>query len=222
MDRADNADILCVPAAPQDADAILRLYARIFHQREPLLSSQSFGEDRTFAFARELLGTGYGRRSLEAGLWMKAVDEDARNALVGFVVCGDPLEQTPSGLPEGLSASEAEKALAALALLEQLREPLEERLGGGRWLHISGVGVAPGYEGRGIATRMLRMALERAGELGYTHAAAECTGPASRRCHEKCGFRSLHSVRYAEFRHMGRRPFADLEGECHLMVKDLL
>ncbi len=97
-----------------------------------------------------------------------------------------------------------------MALMGEVRKPVKERIGSeaSKCLHVAAVGVAPGYEGAGIATNLLQTALEHATAREFTHLFSECTSRRSRRCHERLGFQFLHSVAVGEFSVDGVRPFA--------------
>ena len=58
-------------------------------------------------------------------------------------------------------------------------------------------------------------------EKGYCYAAADCTGPVSQRCHQKCGFTQQDSIGFGSFDFEGNSVFSKLEGACALMVKKL-
>lgn len=112
---------------------------------------------------------------------------------------------------------------AVMALMGEVRKPVKERIGSeaGKCLHVAAVGVAPGYEGAGIATNLLQTALEQATAREFTHMFSECTSMGSRRCHEKIGFQCLHSVPLREFSVDGERPFAQNNLHIYLLWKDL-
>ncbi len=216
------SEISVTPARQTEIDEVLRLYAWAFHGREPLMNYLGFSEERMVSIARAL----YANRTndlLEEGLWLIARDMGTAGAPAGFIISSDLLTDKPTELPEGMTTEEKAKVPPILALMEKLRRPVNERfsLKKGECLHIAALGIVPGYEGLGIATQLLETVLARARGFGYLYAASECTGPASRRCHEKCGFRSLVAVAYAGFLFERERPFGDVPGECHMMWREL-
>lgn len=207
---------------PEDIGDVLRLYAGIFCQSEPLTRWLGFPEERIIAIAR-LMYLRPGDRPQQRELWLKASIEEDATGPVGFLIASDIREQDPAEPPEGLTAQELTKVPPLEGFLKELRRPMEEQYSPakGECLHISAIGVASGYEGLGIATRLLGETLEEARPRGYRLAASECTGPASLQCHRKCGFKSIHSVEYKTFEFEGVRPFANIDGVCHLVVKEL-
>ncbi len=218
--KPDPDGIHILPAQVRDSRGILRLYAEIFSRREPLTRSLRFSQERIVAIA-EAMYLNRNNDSLRQGLWLKATLSRNAEKPVGFIVTGDITAENPDQPPEGMTDEEMAKAPAVMALLEEVRRPLNEQysFGGGQCLHIAALGVDSGREGLGIGGRLLEAALARAKEIGYGYAVSECTGPGSRRCHEKCGFHRLHSVEYAGFEFRGTRPFAAIPGECHLMIR---
>ncbi len=206
---------------PEKAGALLDLYVDIFHDREPLTRHLGSSRARMRGLARSLYldpeMPSYGRRQ-----WWEARDRDAAGPRIGLLVGEDLVADAMTDPPPGMTPEERKAFPSMMALFEAIRQPLADRtLREGECFRVAAVGVVAGHEGRGVAARLLEAALERARDMGFRHAMAECTGPASRRCHERCGFRSLLAVEYASFEYEGQRPFADLPGICHLMWADL-
>jgi len=160
---------------------------------------------------------------LAQGLCWIARDRAAANRSVGFIACDDPAAAGGQEMPDGLTDREIEMVSAVAALLEEIRRPVKDRLalGAGTCLHVTAVGVAWEYEGAGIAARLLQTALREAKARGFLHAFAECTSPASRKCHEKAGFKSLHGISGNTFLVDGGYPFKGCHLDIHLMWKRL-
>jgi len=214
-------EIVIAPAREKDFGTILRLYAEIFSRSEPLTRHMGFSEERIKAVA-ETMYPSINNDALRRGLWLKAtLDRDVSNP-IGFIVTNDISAENPNEPPEGLSEEEIAKAAPVMAFLQEVRQPLDAKYSfeKGQCLHITALGVEAGFEGLGIAGRLLESVLKRSKDFGYRYSASECTGSASKRCHEKRGFRSLHSVKYAGFEFQGTRPFDYIPGECHLMFKE--
>ncbi len=215
--------IVIAPAMENDSDMLLKLYAEIFSRREPLTSNLGFSKERIVSIA-EAMYLNQNNDSLRQGLWLKATLGRDTGKPVGFIVTGDISAETPNEPPAGMNEKEKAKVPAVMALLEEVRRPLNEKYSfrSGQCLHIAALGVVSDCEGRGIGGRLLQAALARAEEIGYSYAASECTGSGSRRCHERCGFQNLQSVEYAGFEFQGTHPFANIQGECQLMFRKLL
>ncbi len=217
--RKEDSSIKIERVSEHQIEEVLNLYADLFHDREPLTKRLGFGRERMIAIARAMHGPEELSRTL---CWIAKDCADADRG-VGFIVCDDSAAGAPQGIPEGLTESETEMVSALAALLEELYAPLKERTGSekGVSLHIAAIGVAPLYEGMGIAGRLLQAALEEAEARGFRCAAAECTSPASRALHEKCGFTTLRTLSVADFELDGKRPFADCDFDIHLVRKGL-
>ncbi len=220
--KRDASRYMISAVEPEDIADVLRLYAGIFCQSEPLTCWLGFPEERIIAIARALY-LRPGDRPQQRGVWLKATMEGDATGPAAFLVASDIRDQDPAEPPEGLTARELAKVPPLEGFLKELRRPLERQYSPvkGECLHISAIGVASGYQGLGIATRLLGEALEQARTRGYRLAASECTGPASLQCHRKCGFKSIHSVEYRTFEFEGARPFANIDGVCHLVLKEL-
>ncbi len=205
-----------------DVDALLLLYADLFHDREPLTRCLGLSRERMIAIGRALHADP-GSGTLARGLCWVARARAAADRPVGFIVCDDPGAESTPEIPGGFTEVERKTVASVMALLTKVRAPAQERLasGAGVCLHVAAIGVAPGFEGAGIATRLLETALSEAAARGFRHAFAECTGAASRRCHEKAGFEGIGSVSGDAFEAGGERPFAGRGLRIHLLWKTL-
>ncbi len=219
MDQ-DTDSILIEQARAEEIDAVLSLFVDLFFDREPLTKRLGLSRERIISIA----GAMYARSNnnvLSQGLCWTARDRAEADRGVGFIVCDDPVATGAPRLPEDLTEREAEMVSAVGALLEEVRGPVKDRIGteAGKCLHIAGIGVAPGYEGRGIAGRLLRTALQAAGARGFRNVLSVSTSRASRRLHEKFGFECLNSVSARSLVVNGRHPFPDRDLELYLMWK---
>jgi GNAT superfamily N-acetyltransferase len=213
-------DIARVP--PDDTEALLRLYIDLFHDREPLTKWCGLSKERMLEVARSIYLRG-DSNPLAQGLCWIARDRSASSQAVGFIVCDDSAAEGHQQVPENVTPAEREKISVMLALLDDVREPVKDRIGSepGQCLHIAALAVTPGYEGTGIATRLLQTAIADAAARGFVHAFAECTSVASRKCHEKAGFQHLHSVTTGAFgAGDGRRPFSNIHTDIFLLWKE--
>ncbi len=207
---------------PDETEALLSLYIDLFYDREPLTKCLGLGRERLIEVARSM-HSGANANPIARGLCWIARDRNAANEEVGFIVCDDPIAETNQQVPDNLTDQEKGSLSAVMALMEEIRKPQQERIGSeaGRCLHIAAVGVAPGYEGAGIATRLLQTALAEATERGFAHVFSECTGEASRKCHEKLGFQPLHRINLNKFAINGVCPFPTINLLIYLLWKDL-
>jgi len=143
----------------------------------------------------------------------------------GFVLATDLVHEPYGSLREQYRATEGfwEKIMHERAFLDELEEPYleRERPGKGKILHVTALGVRKEYQGRGLATRLISTAVQHGEKKGFRKALADCTGPASLRAHEKCGFRPAGSLDYRSFTRNGEYPFAALQGACVLVEKVL-
>lgn len=150
-----------------------------------------------------------------------ARDRTQLNRGVGFIVCNELTAEDSLRMPDNLTARELGKLSALMSLLEEVRSPVKDRvtLEAGKCMYVSAIGVAPGYEGKGIAKRLLQTALSEAEARGYLYAFSECTSPASQKLHQKAGFECLKSVSVSTFAINGKYPFKGCNVVVHLMWK---
>jgi len=217
----DSDSISIERCTTHETEAFLDLYVDLFYEREPLTGCIGFTKEQMAFVARNLYAGS--NNLLSQGLCWIARDRTEENRGVGIIACDDPVAAGELRIPEGISEMDAEKIMVAMGLLEEIGRPMKERLaqGEGTCLHVAAVGVAPEYEGAGIATRLLQTALSEAGSRGFRYVFAECTSPASRRLHEKAGFTCLHRVSVSSFTQNGRTPMPDCDLDIDLMVKSL-
>lgn len=221
MDK-ECLDILIEPVRPDETEALLALYVGLFYEREPLTACLGLGRERMVSIARSMYVES-GVNPILQGLCWIARDSNAGNRTMGFIVCDDPFAEGHAAIPENLQQDELEKVAAMQALMEAVRSPLKEQgaLEAGRFLHIAAVGVAPDCEGAGIATRLLQTALAGGRSKGFAYAFAECTSEASKRCHEKNGFSTLHRVAADTVSGNRNCLFAGTSLDLYLLWKDL-
>jgi GNAT superfamily N-acetyltransferase len=220
--QGDSHSISIDRVHAHEIDVLLNLYVDLFHNREPFTKCVGFSRERMISIARTMYAGSYSNVRSQGLCWIARDHAEARRG-VGFIVCDDPAAAGAQRLPENLDSQEAEIVSAVVALLDEIRSPIKQTLGVGNGvnLHIAAVGVAPGYEGKGIARRLLQSALSAAYNLGFQFAFSECTSVASRMLHEKCGFEHLNSATVSAFVLNGRRPFAGCDCHIHLMRKIL-
>ena len=207
---------------PDEMDALIQLYVDLFHNREPLTKYLGFSKERIISFARSMYGAEQ-NDPLTRGFCWAARDRNATAKDVGFILCDDAVTDGNQQVPADITETEMGMFSAVMALMGEVRKPVQKQIGteAGKCLHVAAVGVAPGYEGAGIATRLLQTALQEATAREFLYMFAECTSMASRRCHEKLGFECLHSVVVGTFAMDGVRPFTHSNTDIYLLWKDL-
>ncbi len=210
-------------ARADEVETLLQLYVDLFCDREPLTQCFGFSRQSMLSIARSMHGEA-DVTCVSQGLCWIARDRLSAHREVGFIVCDDPVSEGNQPLPGGLTEQEEAILPGIMALMEEIRRPVKERIGPdpGTCLHIAAVGVAPGYEGCGIATNLIHTAISAATARGFTHTFSECTSIASRACHEKLGFQPLHHVAVNQFSFGGSCPFPDSSVDVWLLWKDLV
>jgi len=184
-----------------------------FLNYEPVISSLGVNREDYLSCAKV-----YCADAAEKGLSLVARDRNSAE-VAGFIICEDLVTEW--------NKDEDAKIISliapALSLVHDLEQKflLDNNFENGQCLHIFQVGVLPGFQGKSIATTLIEEAVEVAREKGYLYAAADCTGPVSQRCHQKCGFTQQDSIDFRSFDFEGKIVFSKLQGECALMVKKL-
>lgn len=202
------------PMQAEDVTRAAALVCALFVEHEPTTRALGLDAGVFLPFAEA-----YCRRAAEDGTGVVAREGAV---LLGVLTCLDLLEDVRERYPELHDARFAAK-LPDLAFVACLEGPYVEEhgLGPGECAHIAQVAVLEEARGRGIATALLEEACRAARRRGYRRIVALCTGPASRRTHEKAGFRVEKTLRYDTYEHEGRRVFAAVPGECALLAREL-
>jgi len=184
-----------------------------FLNYEPLISSLGVNRQDYLSCAKA-----YCADAAEQGLSLVARDRNSAE-IAGFIISEDLVTEWNQDGDAKLITLIA----PALSLVHALERKFlfEKNFEKGECLHIFQIGVLPGFQGRSIATTLIQKTLEVAREKGYGYAVADCTGPVSQRCHQKCDFSQQDSINFRSFDFEGRHVFSKLEGECALMVKKL-
>ena len=195
-----------------EMELLLRLYADLFFEREPLTRYFALDKERMISIARQMHAEPENNPVEKRLCWM-AKDASPAGRVAGFIACDDLAADVEPAFPDDMADEDQKKLYAMMRLLGEIREPCLDRIaaGEGKCLHIAAIGVVPEYEGQGIATRLLQRAITEAPRLGFTGAYAECTSTASLKCHEKVGFIRIHAARLNEIRIDGTRPYADCD-----------
>lgn len=207
-----RAMVALVPMTLADVPAATELIGRIFLDEEPTSRALGLTPEVFLPFAEA-----YCLRAAQEGTGITARQE---GLLVGALTCLDLLEDVRDGFPE-LRGPAFHPKLPDLAFVGRLEGPYVEEHGllPGQCAHIAQVAVAPEARGRGLATAMLEAAWTAAQARGFGRLVALCTGPASRRAHEKAGFRTWRTLRYDTYEHEERQVFAAVPGGCALLER---
>jgi len=143
----------------------------------------------------------------------------------GFVFAMDLIHEPFGSLKEKYEATDSfwKKLMHERAFLDEMeRSYIDSRKPRkGEVLLLTLLGVLRPHRGRGLATGLLRAAVDSGRRRGFAKAISECTGPASVRAHQKCGFTQAGSLDYRTYKRNGEYPFRDLSDACILMEKDL-
>ena len=216
MTRTKNAQLGmkdCIgiePVRPGQTEMLLGLYAALFFDREPLTRYFELDKEWMISIARQMHAEPE-NNPVEKGLCWIAKDTSQAGRVAGFIACDDLAANIEPTFPDNLIDKDQEKLSSMMRLLGAIREPCMDRIaaGEGTCLHIAAIGVVPEYEGQGVAARHLERAINEAARRGFIGAYAECTSPASLKCHEKVGFTNIHSAPLKEVRIDGACPYAD-------------
>lgn len=198
--------------AADSAILVAECLSRVFTKSEPL--TRALGAEVADFLP---LALNFCRQAQSEGLLLAATCR-VTGAVIGFAVAE----------PDGISDSESHGGVfgAVFALMDELPIRKHVEVGAGLLLLFLGVDellLPPGVSSGQIARALMAELLKRAAAAGYDHVGGHATGIFSRAIYEEFGFTSVENVRYGDFTHRGRRPFAQiaLHGACHLYLRSL-
>lgn len=210
-----NHSWLVAPLTVSDVDTATRLYTRIFLEDEPTTHRHAPDPVLFVHHARYYIGL-----LVTMGLSFIARDKKTGDC-IGFIFCHD--------ITDDLSeyGEQMKKLIAffsdAVVMIQELEGRYLDKtdIGPGTMLHVFQLGVSKEFRGCGIAQALIEEALILARDRGYRQVVADCTGPASKRVSEQCGFLEKGYLSYETFTRDGNRFFAGLPGGISLMIKEL-
>jgi RimJ/RimL family protein N-acetyltransferase len=207
---------ICIrPLTHETADATAELYTRVFLNDEPMTRRHGIDPDEFLPFACEYL-----RFCADRGLSVIATDR-MTDEVIAFVLSSDlTTDWNAAGPRIGRLLSFFQESMEIIEELESQCMDLHD-VAPGTVLHIFQVGARRRYRGKGLVTCMVRHTLAMAKEKGFTMVVADCTGPASTRVCERCGFVRAAYIAYDEFFVNGRAFFSGVPGGITLMVRNL-
>ncbi|MFT4309041.1 MAG: N-acetyltransferase family protein [Candidatus Woesearchaeota archaeon] len=218
----ENVGIVIVKVKADEMNNLISLYVDIFQDREPLTKWLGYSKKQMVSVAMSLYGDTNNNPVIQGMSWF-AREQAGSNNEVGFIVCDDPGIVRDKSIPDIMSIDDQEKISYLMRVLEEIRSPIKQyiMMGEGKCFHVSAVGVAPGYEGKGIGKKLLQEALADARKRGFSYAFSECTSLASRILHEKLDFTIRNTVRLESLQMNGSHNDGGTSVEVYLMWKEL-
>ncbi|MCU0632540.1 MAG: GNAT family N-acetyltransferase [Methanolinea sp.] len=201
--------------SPQMADATAELYTDVFLNDEPMTRHHKIGPEEFFPHAREYLHS-----CADLGLSYIATDR-MTGEVIAFVLSSDlTTDWNAAGPGMARLLSFFRESMAIIEELESRCPDLHD-VAPGTVLHIFQGGARREYRGQGLVTRLIRCTLALAKANGFSMVVADCTGPASKRVCERCGFECAAYIPYHQFMVDGEAFFAGLPGGISLMVQNI-
>ncbi|MDV2482792.1 GNAT family N-acetyltransferase [Methanoculleus sp. Wushi-C6] len=204
-----------LPFKTADVEEAARLYTDVFIADEPTTHRHAPDPEIFLPYARRYA-------EFLAGKELSHIARDSRTGeIAGFIFC---LDLTGDLAAEGATMAEfLAQFRETVEMIDELEEQYIERdrIAAGTVLHVFQIGVARPYRGRGLAQAMIRHALLSARRRGFSRAVADCTGPASRRAFERCGFVQAGHLPYDSFSRNGVAFFLGIDGGISLMVGEI-
>ena len=204
-------------ATPGDVDQAMEVSLDVFLHEEPITRSLGFDRAEVEPLARRMA-----EHSFKTGVSLFARN-DTDGRIVGFIFCDDLADSAAERVLTEAPAGFHDRYAPAHVMLEQLRQPLFASTPpqAGEACHIGLLGTLPDWRRSGVGGSLVEAAVTQAAAKGFKLIFAECSSPASVRCHARCGFNPEGGIRYGDFEFRGQRPFAGLEGACVLMARRL-
>ncbi|HLJ90233.1 MAG TPA: GNAT family N-acetyltransferase [Candidatus Angelobacter sp.] len=200
------------PAKPADADAIIRLLAQSFSEREPpaVAMGLSFDDLHTFLQlnAPEIISK---------GLSIAGRDEEHGQIVAAALVSDFSVASTihVDGIHKNF--------LPILSMLGALDAGFStgKTILPGQYLHIFMLGVDQKASGFGVGQRLIQVALAQGLNHGFQSAVAEATGGVSQHCFRKCGFVDRVKISYRDYVYDKQKVFASIRENDGAILMEL-
>ena len=141
--------------------------------------------------------------------------------IIGFLIWEDyckPLVEGIKGNPEVYKLIAPE-----ISFVELLEKKLNEihKFKIGECAKLMQVAVLPGFQNRGIASKLASSAIDIIKECEYKFIIADCTADNSWQLLIKFGFEILTEIPYSDFDYDGKNVFSEIKGKRRLVIKHL-
>lgn len=159
----------------------------------------------------------------------KAFQEDScivakdilKNNIAGYVIFEDKVKP----LIIGLKGDEKIYDIIApeIAINEELEKEFWEKYDfkHGECINLLQGAVRPEYQRTGIATLLVREAIQNAISRGFKYAVSTCTSISSTNLLINFGFKIIKAINYDSFEFKGRKPYSGIPGAENLMLREL-
>ncbi|RWS06366.1 hypothetical protein B4U79_16220 [Dinothrombium tinctorium] len=204
-----------------DIDEVAKLCAKIFCEREPLTRFLKTDQNKFLNYAKELCVECCNEK-------LSFVCEDRVNSekpeIVGFHLCEKFKIPTKEDYDSEKMGFEINALLTSLTeewikLHSELVGNVEKR---NKIIYVEMIGIKEGYEGFGIATKLMKAALNNAKSLGYETAVIIASAVGTQTIVEKkIPWKEMLSLAYDDFTFRGRKPFLGIESPKNVKVFEL-
>lgn len=155
----------------------------------------------------------------------KIVDEKltivARSALTGAITGALLIEDMASPVPGGM-AQLSKKFMPIFTMLHEVEGDYWQGrvVQPGECLHLFLLGVARGYQRRGVAQNLIRIALQHGLQRGYQLGVTEATNTISQYVFHKLGFTGRAQRSYRDYTFAEEMPFVSIQGHTGVILMD--
>ncbi len=205
------ADIVYNVLNPDHRQGVLEVLTRAF-VNEPSTAGQSIGRPG-YAQWRRFTDL-YMDECSTNGLSIVALDGRDGETVAGAFINRDFLRPPDPRFLEFIDGSSPFGPIAkALEIIDEAwfaQHPEIQRTQTGRVVDLWMVGVDPEYRGRGIASKLARLSLDRVAQAGFEYAVIECTGAFSQHAMESAGCTPVFELPYTDFLWNGEAIFRNV------------
>jgi GNAT superfamily N-acetyltransferase len=192
-----------------DADAVLRLFGRVYARSEPLTVAVGQTSAEFADWMRGLCP-----RAADEGLSLVA-HRTGDPAPIGALIAGDAATPYADRV-----ATEPDDPIHALLSELDAQYRADRVIVPGQWLHLMLVVVADEAAGQGLASRLIATCIGQAARRGWRHAYAEATHRGSQRAFARLGFEPRLRRDYGRWRFRGALPFARVADHGGVLLMD--
>ena len=187
--------------------------SKIFTFEEPVTKGLGVSQEKFYVVAEKEC-----QLAAEDGLSFIAIEQATGN-VIGFAICRDlKFDCAHMGEVDPLIILPE-----IAAFVKELDNDFIKKMNfsTGDCLQMCYSGVDCQFRKKGIVTRLTEKVLKNAVTKGYKYAMAECTSLKSQKSLADLGFREENRIAYANLHYNTPNPWANLEGYCTLMMKEI-
>jgi ribosomal protein S18 acetylase RimI-like enzyme len=195
----------------QDLEQIVEIISGYYSKSEQTSVALNIPSDLYRSYAEHI--------GLKAIQLIQALIAEYEGKVIGYIIWEDyciPFYVGMKPNPDIFKIIEPE-----IEFVEQLESKLDIEFKEYDCAKLSQAAVLPDYQNKGIATALIKEAINQICLKDYKYILADCTAENSWHILSKLGFEIVNEIAYSDFIFNERKPFGELSGKRRLVIKTI-